>query len=74
MQYRFLQKYKKNDLEDIAQTDYWWWHVSLRRAGINADVRTDEWIKNNYGAFKVKCTTIAPNDCFQGNNFQNTNC
>jgi hypothetical protein len=34
----------------------------------------DEWIKMNYGAFKVKCTTIAPNDCFQGNNFQNTNC
>jgi len=34
----------------------------------------NEWIKENYGAFKIRCTTIAPNDCFQGNNFQTSNC
>ena len=34
----------------------------------------DDWIKMNYGAFKVKCTTIAPNECFQGNNFTTTTC
>ncbi len=34
----------------------------------------NEWIKLNYGAFKINCTVSALNDCFQGNNFQTTNC
>ncbi len=46
MQYKLLQAYVEGTIQDFSQTDYWQWHVKLRQAGINEDVRSDAWIAN----------------------------
>lgn len=45
----------------------------IENAFSNYDYK-NEWIKLNYGAFKINCTVSALNYCFQGNNFTTTNC
>ncbi len=49
MQHKFMCAFVKNRQLEYPQTDYWQWHVNLRQAGINADVRSDQWIENKIG-------------------------
>ncbi len=45
MQYKLIHAHSQGALRNLANTDYWKWHVFLRNNGINADVRTDSWIE-----------------------------
>jgi len=45
MQYKLLRAHNISALKDYSTTDYWKWHLALRQIGINAEVRTDQWIE-----------------------------
>jgi hypothetical protein len=45
MQFRLLEAQRRGELPaDLSETDYWRWHDRLRGAGIDTEVRSDEWI------------------------------
>lgn len=63
--------YMLNSVSQIASIDTI--EEGLESAFANYDYN-DDFIKINYGAFKINCTVSALNDCFQGNNFIKNNC
>lgn len=63
--------YMLNSVSSIATIDSV--DEGIEEAFSNYDYSND-WIKLNYGAFKVNCTVSGVNDCFTGNSFQTNNC